>query len=305
MNSKEVMEQTAREGYFWTKQDCPVCRIPPTRFLGTRGGRSHREGFGVECEIWSCGTCGLIFPNPMPFPEKGLGQHYDIDADTYFVNHDPEKKNENAVNLVNEAERILGRKGRLLDIGVGRGEIVVAAKSLGWDVEGVEPSQTFADRVEERTGVKIWRDAIEDAAIDDEQFDVVILSAVLEHLYYPDDVIAKIARILKQGGILYLDVPNEAGLFFRVGNLYQRLRGRKWTVNLAPTFSPYHVFGFSPRSVKKLLAKYQLRPEVWKIYGGTSLVSNSGGLMGAVESVGSKAVIALSQYGQMGTYIGA
>lgn len=201
------------------------------------------------------------------------------------------------------AERLLGRKGRLLDVGVGRGENLMAAIAAGWECEGVEPSETFADHVERVSGTKIWRAAIEDCDIPTERFDIVLLSAVLEHLYDPDLVIKKIAEVLRPGGFVLLDVPNEKGLFFKVGNMYQKVRGRQWCVNLAPTFSPFHVFGFSPRPLRKLLAKHGLEPKVWEVFGGTSLVPSSGGLMGKVESLGSKAITRLSDLGEMGTYI--
>ncbi|HMU32518.1 MAG TPA: class I SAM-dependent methyltransferase [Pyrinomonadaceae bacterium] len=239
----------------------------------------------------------------MPFPENGLGQHYDLDADDYFQHHDKDEKIENARSLVQKAEELLGRRGKILDVGVGRGEILLVAKERGWDVSGVEPSETFADYAEKHTGARIWRQPVEDAELPDGEFDVIILGAVLEHLYDPDKVIENIARALKVGGLLYLDVPNERGLYFRIGNVYQKLRGRKWTVNLAPTFTPFHVIGFSPKSLRLLLSKYSLSPAAWTVYAGTSLVPSGRGIIGFVESVASKLVTALSSVGENGTYI--
>lgn len=298
-----VVSDNVRSGYRWVEQICPTCESKETVFVGTRGGVSHRENLGVEADIWRCKECSLIFPDPMPVPVNGLGQHYDVDADEYFEGHDKQAKLDGALNLVIQAEELLGRKGKLLDVGVGRGEVLVAAKGQGWEVEGVEPSETFADYAERQTGAKIWREPIEDSDIPDNEFDVVILAAVLEHLYNPNEIMAKIARVLKPGGLLYLDVPNELGLFFRAGNLYQRMRGRKWCVNLSPTFAPFHIFGFSPRSLRKLLKKHGLEPRVWKVYGGTSMVPSRGGLIGGAERMAAKAVTAISNLGEMGTYI--
>lgn len=295
--------QEIRNGYIWKAQRCPICDVDPTQFVGRRGGDAHRENLGVECQIWSCQKCSLIFPNPMPIPARGLGQHYDIDADYYFQAHDKTARLEDAKNMIQKAEELLGRKGKLLDVGVGRGEILLAATQQGWECEGVEPSETFADYAEKRTGAKIWREPIEESNIPHGEYDVVILAAVLEHLYNPDHVLAKIAAILRCGGLLYLDVPNEKGLYFKVGNLYQKIQRRDWCVNLAPTFSPFHVFGFSPKSLKTLLQKYSLEPKIWKVYGGTSLVSSHGGIRGHIESQASKIITAISNIGQMGTYI--
>lgn len=301
MNISEVGQAEAR--YRWIKQDCPICGNPPDRFIGLRGGSSHREGLGVECEVWRCSACWLYFPNPMPVPIGGLGQHYNADPDEYFKEHDTGGRLEGARLLLARAEELLGHKGKLLDVGVGRGETLVAAQDLGWDVEGVEPSATFADYAEKRTGLKIWREPIEDSSIPDNEYDAIILAAVLEHLYNPDEIIGRISRALKPGGILFIDVPNEAGLYFRIGNLYQKLRGRDWCVNLAPTFSPFHVFGFSPYALRKILNKHGLEPEYWHVYPGRSLVPSRGGIVGTVESLFSKIVTGISSFGELGTYI--
>jgi SAM-dependent methyltransferase len=293
----------AANGYRWLKQDCPICEIAPEKFIGMRGGASHRENLGVQCEIWACKKCSLIFPNPMPFPVGGLGQHYNVDADEYFQLHNKETRLQGASALVDQAEKLLGRKGKLLDVGVGRGEILISAREKGWEAEGVEPSETFADYVEKRTGAKIWRKPIEEVEIPPQEFDVVILSAVLEHLYDPDKVIKNISRIMKSGGLLYLDVPNEKGLFFKAGNAYQKFRGRNWCVNLSPSFPPFHIFGFSPRSLRTLLKKYDLTPAEWKVYAGTSVLPSLGGSFGFLEVQASKLITALSSFGEMGTYI--
>ena len=295
--------ENIRDGYRWVAQVCPTCETMPKAFVGKRGGGSHRENLGVEVDIWRCKTCSLIFPNPMPVPAGGLGQHYDMEADEYFQGHDKDEKIEAAVNMVRKAEALFGRKGKLLDVGVGRGEILIAAKGEGWDVEGVEPSETFADYAEQRTGAKIWRQPIEDANIPEDEFDVVILAAVLEHLYNPNQIMAKIARVLKPGGLLYLDVPNERGLFFKMGNIYQKLRGRDWCVNLSPTFPPFHIFGFSPVSLRKLLSKHGFEPTVWSVYAGKSMVPSQGGFVGSFERLASQIVSTISSLGEMGTYI--
>ena len=305
----KLMEQDSQvthethDGYHWTKQDCPLCNKPPTRFVGKRGGASHRENLGVETDIWACAECNIVFPNPMPFPVRGLGQHYEVDADEYFQVYDKEDKLRSGVDLVMQAEKLLGRTGKLLEIGVGRGEVLIAAKDRGWKVFGIEPSNSFADYAESRTNAKIWRQTIEEADVPQHEFDAVIFSAVLEHVYNPDQVMAKVSGVLKSGGVLYVDVPNENGLYFRVGNIYQKLRGRDWCVNLAPTFSPFHVMGFSPKSFRAILNKHGLEPKLWKVYGGTGLVPSRGGIIGKFEAIAAKVVTAISDIGEMGTYM--
>ena len=241
----------------------------------------------------------------MPLPVGGLDQHYSSLPDEYFEHHDLSQKGDCAATMLQQAEALTGGKGNLLDIGAGRGELLRAARQEGWSVTGIEPSPAFADYATRYSGAEIRREPVERCRFKDNSFDVVILSAVLEHLYNPDEVIKEIARILHPGGALYVDVPNEDGLYFRIGNLYQKLRGRDWVVNLAPTFSPFHVFGFSPKSLRSLLSKHGFRPEIWHVYGGKSWVPARAGLAGLLEQQASRAVTALSNFGSLGTYIEA
>lgn len=296
-------ESFTMNGYDWRKQDCPVCEASQRKFLGYRGGKSHRSGIGVECRIWECAICGLIFPDPMPFPKLGIDQHYCVAANEFFVNHEEAIKIRTAHLILSDAEIMLGRPGRLLDVGAGRGETLKVGLDRGWDVEGVEPSGSFADYIESNIGVRVFRSPLESCEIIDEQYDLVILSAVLEHLYNPNEVLAEISRVLKPGGLLFFDVPNEKGLYFRVGNLYQKLRRKKWCVNLSPTFAPFHVFGFGIKSIRRILERNRLSLTKVVVFGGISKLPYRSGFLGKLEGLFSNAVSRASNLIRMGSYI--
>jgi len=238
----------------------------------------------------------------MPFPIQGLDEHYGMEADVYFEHHDTEAKRTGALGLLEQAEILVGRKGKLLDIGSGRGELLIAAKQQGWEAIGIEPSSSFTERLR-RAGVVIRQEPVERCGFEESSFDVVILAAVLEHLYNPDETIREISLILRPGGALFLDVPNEHGLYFQLGNLYLKLRKRDWVVNLAPTFSPFHVFGFGSKSLRRLLSKYGFEIAKWQVYGGTSMVPGKRGLLDLVEQQAARLVTFLSNFAGLGTYI--
>ncbi|MBC7930559.1 MAG: class I SAM-dependent methyltransferase [Rubrivivax sp.] len=304
--SKEKTAQPGeelRDGYRWLSQACPVCDQPPTKRVGRRGGAAHRAGLGIECNLWRCRACGLIFPNPMPVPVGGIEQHYAVEPEEYFRHHDEEGKIASGREFLEHAEALTGRVGRLLDIGAGRGERLSAARESGWEAVGIEPSSSFAEHAARNSGAEIRREPIERCGFDAASFDLVVLAGVLEHLYNPDETIREVSRVLRPGGALFVDVPNESGLYFRFGNLYQKLRGRDWSVNLAPTFEPFHVFGFNPRSLRALLTKHGLAVREWRVYGGQAYLPRRDGLVGALEQAAAHAVTALSNVGELGTYI--
>src|SRR6185503_591357 len=187
-----------------------------------------------------------------PFPKADIGSLYD-DPDDYFSAHDVEVKKSNGRAMIKILEQKLPQRGKLLDVGCGRGELVWAAREAGWQFEAVDPSAAHLDWARAHLGIEGRLGTLEEAKFPDEHFDAVIMSAVLEHLYDPFSTLREIWRVLKPGGVFYFDAPNEDGLYMRMGNLYMRAQGRDWVVNLAPTFPPYHVQGFNPTSLRRLL----------------------------------------------------
>ncbi|MFN2512113.1 MAG: class I SAM-dependent methyltransferase [Pyrinomonadaceae bacterium] len=202
----------------------------------------------------------------MPFPTSSLGHLY-ADTDDYFSGHDVEEKKRNGSELMKIFERKLSRRGMLLDVGCGRGEVLWAAREAGWRFEGVDPSLANLEWARLNLGVEGRAGTIEEANFPDDHFDAVTMGGVIEHLYDPCRVLQEVWRVLKPGGLFYFDAPNEDGLYSRIGNLYLRAQRRDWVVNLAPTFPPYHVQGFNPGSLQRIVKRVGFQLEELKIYG--------------------------------------
>jgi SAM-dependent methyltransferase len=182
-----------------------------------------------------------------------VGNPYDsFSATEYFCAHDRKAKRESGRDLGRQAAAILGRTGSLLELGCGRGDLLAGARDVGWAVHGVDMTPEFAAVAE--PGIEIEVAPAETAKALESQYDVVILAAILEHLYEPRACLERVHRALVPGGIVFLDVPDECSLRLAVGNLYMRLRGRDWAINLSPTFPPFHVVGFCRRSLTRLLS---------------------------------------------------
>lgn len=220
---------------------CPVCGSEKHKEVGTRGGASHRDGTGEETMVVNCMDCTAIYARPTLLP---VGNPYDGEED-YFAVHDYETVRKNAEQMLTEIE---GHKGRILELGCGRGISLMVAKERGWDAYGVEMTQQFVDEAR-ANGVNIEMATVEDCKALDSKYNVILMPAILEHLYQPVQVLKKISDALVPGGLLFIDVPNEQSLIYSIGNLYVK----PWSMNLSPTFSPYHVVGFSHQSLTKAL----------------------------------------------------
>jgi 2-polyprenyl-3-methyl-5-hydroxy-6-metoxy-1,4-benzoquinol methylase len=215
---------------------------------------------------------------------------YEPSADGYFAAH--ARKQGHGRRLANEAHAMLGRTGTMLELGCGRGDLLAGAQSVGWTVRGVEMTPAFCE-IARAGGVDVEQATIQDCAALSEPWDVILLAAVLEHLYDPTDTLRRARAALRPGGLLFVDVPNERALALRAGSLYRRLQGRDWCQYLSPTFSPYHVVGFSPRSLRAALHRAGLEVISLRVVRYSNLAPTGGlrrrlerAAMGALQTVG-------------------
>jgi hypothetical protein len=73
-------------------------------------------------------------------------------------------------------------------------------------------------------------------------------------------------------------------------------------VNLAPTFSPFHVFGFSRSSLTAMLRRFGFEPAVWRFYTGAIPLPRKPTMVGMVEWLSTRAVKLVSR-GSLGGYM--
>lgn len=130
---------------------------------------------------------------------------------------------------------------RVLDVGCGNGDFLEAATDAGWDAVGLEPDPDAA-AVGQARGFDVRAGGLEVLDGLSSCFDAVTLNHVIEHLHSPGDALAVILRVLKPGGVLYIDTPN-------IDSLGAAAFGRHWR-GLEP---PRHLVLFTPSSLVGLL----------------------------------------------------
>lgn len=239
-----------------------------------------------------------MYQDPFLLP---IGNPYDDHTVAeYFVVHEISAAIANGRQLARRATELVGRPGRMLELGCGRGALLRGAAEEGWKVRGVEMTPAFAA---EGSGVDIEVATVQDARSLNEKYDAIVLAAVLEHLYEPTECLRRARDALMPGGVVFIDVPNECSLWSRAANLYMRARGRPWAVNLSPTFSPFHVVGFCPRSLRTLLQRTGFDIEELMLWAYPNCLPAATGLRATIERQASATAQRLGRWVGMGAGI--
>jgi SAM-dependent methyltransferase len=141
--------------------------------------------------------------------------------------------------------------GSALEIGAGiQAFMAVHLTSIGWrDVVVQEPSLELAQKLSERHPQLqvITSDFIAKAS---QSYSLFYADSVLEHVPNPRDYIAKIAEILKPGGVAYCVVPAEDSFFNFVKNLSAKINPSKAVAQLCPFTESFHLIGFSEQGLR-------------------------------------------------------
>ncbi len=111
--------------------------------------------------------------------------------------------------------------GSVLDVGCASGGLLAGLAQQAGRREGIEADPVAATAAAAHADV-VHRARVEDAVVDDEAFDVVVLGDVLEHLADPAPALARAHRWLRPDGRLVVSLPNVAHWSVRLGLLAGR-----------------------------------------------------------------------------------
>ncbi len=156
----------------------------------------------------------------------------------------------NAGEFVFVPERIpfiqeaLGAPGkRILDLGCRSGALTRHFLQ-GNEVVGVDVDRVALQAASQLGIETVLADIEQRLPFPDEEFDAVVVGELLEHVRFPDNVVAEAVRVLRPGGVLVGSVPN----IYRLRARLSFLAGRP------PDKDPTHLHMFSPQALRRLLS---------------------------------------------------
>lgn len=186
-----------------------------------------------------CQECDLVYISPR-LTEQEISNIYETGFKSKSENKPPPFDFSSFNSFFNEAEKYR-KNNTLLDVGCFRGDLLFGAKQKGWDVFGTEISEKAARYGESNYDLNIHIGSLVDAGYVDNYFDVVSLFDVIEHLPDPKRYLKEVNRILRPGGLLYLDTPN-------FNSINRFLFRENWTI-----FFPWHLYYFTESTLNNIV----------------------------------------------------
>ncbi len=224
-------------------------------------------------DLIRCASCGLVQVDPMP-SRKTINQLYDlpdyfeldydcgITSGSYFENRESIlQRHRYALDIFNS----LGTRGNFLEIGCAGGFFLDIMKASGWKVWGLDLSKAAIAFAKKRK-LNVLNKDLYSAKFKPNTFDAILMGDVFEHVPDPVAFLKETQRILKPGGTLIIKTPAYINTpTFRIAYLLSRMfklvipkKNKFLSVLKIPDHRiilnrPYHLYEYSPHSMKTLL----------------------------------------------------
>jgi 2-polyprenyl-3-methyl-5-hydroxy-6-metoxy-1,4-benzoquinol methylase len=206
--------------------------------------------------VYSCSNCGFQWLSPQP-TDKELAEIY---SDSYYLG---DKDDEEMVNVLKRGTASLyldqllmvsnWNKSELnsrsvLEIGCGRGDFLLEARSQGFNVSGLEVNDHLVRLANQRLGSDfVKKGDIEASSFKTESFDAIVLFDVIEHVRNPELFLHRVKELLKATGRVYMATPS-------LDSWSARLFRKQWM-----EYKVEHLSYFNRKSLKLLLEKTGFR----------------------------------------------
>ncbi len=150
--------------------------------------------------------------------------------------------------------KFIGKGKKVLDVGCYNGHLGGQVKLNGNEVTGIDISEK-AIKLCAKRGITCFQGDIEEKLpFKKSEFDVVILSEVIEHCYDSDKVLSEVYRVIKDCGFLVITTPNVAALTKRLKILF-RGSHEMFENGLKQADGSGHIRFFSIKSLEQLLER--------------------------------------------------
>lgn len=226
---------------------CSVCGGGHSDMLYRRQFARISNGLLDGYDVVACSDCGFCFADDLP-PQAAFDAYYERQS-KYEHNDRSGKQSEFdtrrrpfTVGII--SKWLPDRNATVLDIGCANGDLLAEMRKQGYhNVRGVDPSPSCARNAKDLYGIDVVTAPISRIPDGIGRFDLVILASVLEHILDFKGTLARLRKLLKPGGCVFVEVPDMTRCSLMKDAAFQE-------------FSLEHINYFSPISLANLWTQH-------------------------------------------------
>lgn len=258
---------------FYSDRLCPVCGKNHVKtLLKHKFDAILNSALLSGYDVVSCKICGAVFSNRIP-PSNKFKEYY-ASSSKYEFSHRGGEQYQEEINRVTSLARWiasnLSKKSSILDIGCATGELLLKLRGEGFtDLTGMDPSSECVERVRSLHNIPMIEGVLSHRPSENRKYDIIILSAVLEHIPNINEFMLDLISWININGYLIIEVPDLEFFTDSHNAPFQEL-------------SVEHVNFFTEASLNNMLGKYGFNIDNSRHYLANIA---PGGLTGAAVTV--------------------
>jgi len=243
---------------------CPVCgsndfevRLP-SKYPPEIAAEELKKMFRASSDhvlldqVVRCRSCTLVYVNPRIRKDLILSGYSDAEDPVFAAQNDSRVAAfRRTLQGVVRRLRIDPAGKRVLDVGCAGGAFLVAARDTGFEPHGVEPNRWMAAFGRRTYNLDIQDGILEAGMFPEQNFDVVTLWDVIEHLPNPHETLTLIRGLLKPDGLLLVNYPD-------IASIAARALGSRW-----PFWLSVHLLYYTPATMSRQLERAGFSP-LWR-----------------------------------------
>lgn len=199
------------EKYLKMSRNCIICNNKDLEVIFSENlsvlGLGH-----IHIGISICQKCGCVLQNPL-VPQKTMSKFYTEFSNYTNAGNDFHPSHERTELIKNQVKfcldslpHIPNSEKNLFQIGCSNGFTLSIFKENGWSVTGIDPSPNCSKIAQENYEIDIFTGFFENFEIP-KKFKMFVLTHVLEHLYFPKEILHKIYDYILDDGYLFVEIP--------------------------------------------------------------------------------------------------